>query len=163
MRLWRIHPEFLDRKGLLGQWNEAIIALNTVRKMIAEDNPCDPLAHPEYRAGQRIGWRNHPALDQIKAHAQPVHALCEYLRHVRSEGQRRGYNMRQSYILRLPAPALIPVTQQELDEEYRLLLSRLETRDPGWHEQVYGMSAYAHPLYALVPQSMIFSHKGLDA
>ncbi|NQT07749.1 hypothetical protein HQ586_01600 [Candidatus Bathyarchaeota archaeon] len=52
MRLWSIHPAYLDWKGLGANWREALLAQAVVQ-------------------GKTKGWRNHPQLNRFKAHEDP--------------------------------------------------------------------------------------------
>ena len=47
MRLWSIHPVYLDWKGLGANWMEALLAQAVVQ-------------------GKTKGWRNHPQLNRFK-------------------------------------------------------------------------------------------------
>jgi hypothetical protein len=67
MRLWSLHPEYLDQKGLCGLWHEGIMALNA-------------LANPDH------GYAKHPQLQRFT-----LNDLQCYMIPVCYEGQRRGY------------------------------------------------------------------------
>ncbi len=72
MRLWSLHPRYLDTKGLLALWREGLLAQKVL-------------------AGKTKGYRNHPQLDRFKAHPQPRRAIGRYLLEVWKEADRRGY------------------------------------------------------------------------
>src|SRR5579862_5032823 len=72
MRLWTLHPKYLDAKGLVALWREALLAQKVLR-------------------GKTKGYRHHPQLARFKAHENPVVALAAYLREVHKEAKRRGY------------------------------------------------------------------------
>jgi hypothetical protein len=53
MRLWSIHPQHLDRIGLIALWREALLA----KKVLT---------------GQTKGYRHHPQLIRFQASNQPL-------------------------------------------------------------------------------------------
>ncbi len=53
MRLWTVHPKFLDSKGLVALWREALLA-----KAVLEV--------------KTRGYQNHPQLVRFKAQPDPV-------------------------------------------------------------------------------------------
>lgn len=69
MRLWTLHPQFLDRQGLLGLWREGLLALAVL-------------------SGKTKGYKNHPQLDRFRDSPE---VLLEYMAEVRMEMLRRGY------------------------------------------------------------------------
>ena len=69
MRLWTIHPRYLDTKGLLAVWREGLLAQEVLR-------------------GRTRGYRNHPQLKRFKASPDPLGAIAEYLRGLHAEGVR---------------------------------------------------------------------------
>ncbi|MFN3505685.1 MAG: pyrimidine dimer DNA glycosylase/endonuclease V, partial [Caldimicrobium sp.] len=60
MRLWSIHPMYLDARGLVALWREALLA----RKVLI---------------GETSGYRNHPQLVRFKRSASPLDAINRYL------------------------------------------------------------------------------------
>jgi hypothetical protein len=60
MRLWSIHPTYLDATGLVALWREGLLA----RKVLQ---------------GQTSGYRRHPQLVRFKAQTDPLSALENYL------------------------------------------------------------------------------------
>ena len=134
MRLWTIHPRFLDAKGLVALWREGLLA-----KAVLE--------------GKTIGYRNHPQLVRFRAHPQPVTAVCEYLRCVLAEAVRRGYNFDASKIpARARKVAAIEETSGQLDYEWGHLRAKLAQRDPQRLETYRAIDRpEPHPLFAIVP------------
>lgn len=107
MRLWSVHPKYLDVKGLGGQWVEAIIAKNTL-------------------TGKSSGWKNHPELDRFRKNPQTIN---DFLRAVWEEGVSRGYDYKEDYVGE-PSGQKIEVKKEDLIEEFNILLSKLEERAP---------------------------------
>ena len=60
MRLWSLHPSYLDRRGLVALWREALLAQAVLR-------------------GLTRGYTRHPQLDRFRAAPSPVGALAAYL------------------------------------------------------------------------------------
>jgi hypothetical protein len=71
MRLWSLHPSYLDAKGLVALWREGLLA----RKVLL---------------GHTRGYRQHPQLTRFKAHADPIRAIDGYLWFVHDESRKRG-------------------------------------------------------------------------
>ena len=81
MRIWSIHPKYLDWKGLGAQWREALLAQKVLK-------------------GETKGWRNHPQLNRFKDHPEPMKAIGYYLKEIHIESQKRDYNYNFSKILK---------------------------------------------------------------
>ncbi len=111
MRLWSIHPRYLDRQGLLAVWREGLLA----KKVLA---------------GRTKGYKNHPQLERFKNSPRPQAAINTYLWHIFQEAARRGYNFSRSKINgpRLTKP--IKVTKGQLKYELQHLKNKLKIRDP---------------------------------
>ena len=60
MRLWSLHPAYLDARGLVALWREALLAREVLR-------------------GNTRGYRHHPQLDRFRASAAPLSAINAYL------------------------------------------------------------------------------------
>ncbi len=134
MRIWTVHPKFLDAKGLVALWREALLA-----KAVLE--------------GKTKGYRRHPQLIRFREHEQPVTAISEYLRIVHKESLNRGYRFDASKIpgkfVRIDC---IEETRGQLDYEWTHLLRKLEARD---HQAFVRLSAGTvcaepHPLFRIV-------------
>ncbi len=73
MRLWSISPKYLDTKGLLALWREALLAKNVLE-------------------GKTVGYKNHPQLIRFKNSKNPLLHINLYLKQVFDEAKKRGYN-----------------------------------------------------------------------
>lgn len=115
MRLWSIHPAYLDRIGLIALWREGLLAQRVL-------------------AGLTRGYRNHPQLERFKRASNPQLAIGTYLYYVYLEGVRRGYKFDLSKIeaYNESLAGSIPVASGQVEYEFRLLLHKLSTRDPWW-------------------------------
>ena len=72
MRLWTISFKYLDAKGLVALWREALLAKNVL-------------------AGLTKGYKNHPQLDRFYAHENAQSAINAYLAEVYAQACARGY------------------------------------------------------------------------
>jgi hypothetical protein len=110
LRLWSLHPRYLDAKGLVALWREALLAQKVLW-------------------GETSGYRHHPQLLRFKGAADPKSAIAYYLEEVRREAERRGYHFDGSKIRPCPSGERLPITSGQLKYEFSLLCSRLVSRD----------------------------------
>ena len=111
MRLWSLHPKYLDARGLVALWREALLAQAVLR-------------------GRTRGYQHHPQLARFRAQPDPVGALAAYLRLIRDEGATRGYRFDARKIARGGMVELLTVTRGQLQYEWRHLSHKLRLRDP---------------------------------
>lgn len=133
MRLWSLHPNYLDAQGLVALWREGLLA----RKVLA---------------GETRGYRNHSQLTRFRAVNDPMTAIDVYLGAVCDEADRRGYRFDRTKIIpREEVIPLVPVTTGQLRYEWEHLLRKLARRD---HDRFVMMSNTGtpapHPLFKLV-------------
>ena len=120
MRLWSIHPGYLDTKGLVALWREGLLAQSVLRS-------------------ETRGYRHHPQLARCKDTADPTGAVGSYLRHVADEAHSRNYNFDKSKILNKRLRGKILVTTGQLEYEFQHLLKKLKIRDLGACERLQGI------------------------
>ncbi|SDD09748.1 pyrimidine dimer DNA glycosylase/endonuclease V [Niabella drilacis] len=111
MRLWSLHPKYLDARGLVALWRETLLAKHVLE-------------------GRTAGYRNHPQLNRFKGLQRPVAAINAYLTTVYEEALRRGYRFDQTKIGRASSAIRIKVQEGQLNYEFQHLLKKLMTRDP---------------------------------
>lgn len=111
MRLWSIHSRYLDSKGLVALWREALLAQKVLQ-------------------GGTIGYTNHPQLIRFKKTGKPVGAVADYLRCVADEADRRGYNFDRGKIAGDRFGEKIYVTAGQTEYEFNHLLKKLRKREP---------------------------------
>jgi hypothetical protein len=155
MRLWSIHPRYLDAKGLVALWREALLAKAVI-------------------AGRTKGYTRHPQLERFRAAADPAAAIRGYLETVLEESRSRGYRFdarklgprraaaesaaaeaaprgRAAPSGRAALAPRIPVTRGQLAYEREHLLSKLAARDPGRRAALAVEAAFEpHPLFRIV-------------
>jgi hypothetical protein len=110
MRLWTLHPKYLDRAGLLALWREALLAQAVLR-------------------GETRGYRNHPQLIRFRNHPETQAAIGAYLTGILGEALRRGYHFNPAKIGPCRDVPAIPVTRGQLLYERDHLLGKLIVRD----------------------------------
>lgn len=132
MRLWSLHPDYLDRQGLLAAWREALLARAVLR-------------------GQTRGYTRHPQLERFRAHPAPRLAISAYLAGLHAEATARGYVFDRGKIGPLRAVQPIAVTDGQLEREWAHLLAKLAQRDPERHARLQMLrEPRCHPLFRRV-------------
>jgi len=116
MRLWSIHPKYLDKQGLGGAWREGLLAQNVL-------------------LGNTKGYRNHPQLTRFKNSYKPLHSIGAYLNSIFLEAKSRGYKYNYDKILHPYNTATIPVTTGQIKYEMKHLIKKLEIRSPDFLER----------------------------
>jgi len=113
VRLWSIHPRYLDPPGLVALWREALLA----RAVLEE---------------RTRGYRRHPQLERFRAEPDPVAAIAAYLRCVHDEAVARGYSFDRRKLGEAAACPVVPVTTGQLAHEWQHLHRKLAARNPAW-------------------------------
>jgi len=112
MRLWSLHPRYLDPKGLVALWREALLAQAVL-------------------AGRTRGYRQHPQLRRFAAAPAPQAAIASYLRQVQREAARRGYRFDAGRLDDAAGEAgPLVVTTGQLEYERQHLQRKLALRAP---------------------------------
>ncbi len=131
MRIWSIHPKYLDSKGLVALWREALLAKHVLE-------------------GKTKGYRNHPQLLRFKASPRPVVAINMYLSFVYEESLKRGYNFDKSKF-RKPKPLNLNVTRSQVKYEFSHLMRKLKIRDIKLHDKFKDSKfILPHPMFKVV-------------
>ena len=134
MRIWSLHPSYLDWMGLGAQWREALLAQKVTE-------------------GKTKGWKNHPQLDRFKYYPKPMEAVGFYLKGIHNESLKRDYKYNYSKIL-YPNTVVDPInlTQGQLHYEFEMLQERLKKRSHEKYEENLGITGLrAHSLFKVVP------------
>src|SRR6202008_4309440 len=109
MRLWTIHPQYLDSQGLVALWREALLARAVLR-------------------GRTRGYRHHPQLLRFRAASNPAQAIHTYLAAVFAEAQSRGYHFDARKLGRRASSARLTQTRGQLTYEWAHLRRKLRRR-----------------------------------
>jgi hypothetical protein len=142
MRLWSLHPCYLDSRGLVALWREALLAQKVLQ-------------------GGTRGYRHHPQLERFRQAPSPQSAIASYLRAVHEEALVRGFSFDRTKIGCGRTRKRLPVSQGQLAYEFTHLLSKLKDRDPVRHESIKGLTGpEPHPLFQIVPGEVAPWEKG---
>ncbi|QIX28383.1 DNA lyase [Nocardioides sp. JQ2195] len=129
MRIWSLHPDQLDVRGLVACWRETLLAQKVLR-------------------GLTQGYRNHPQLVRFRATDDPVTAVATYLHGVADEADARGYGFDRGRVVAPRDDALrMPVTDGQVAHEWQHLLAKLEVRDPARHRALLARTPRVHPVF----------------
>ncbi len=142
MRLWSLHPGYLDRQGLVACWRESLLAQAVL-------------------AGRTRGYRRHSQLIRLRATADLAAAVGAYLVVLVGEADSRGYRFDVTRIDR-PVPVApepgevgvppLPVTEGQVAHEWGHLLAKLAVRSPDRYAALVDTAVVdVHPLFRRVP------------
>lgn len=133
MRLWSLHPRYLDSRGLVALWREALLAQAVL-------------------GGLTRGYTRHPQLQRFREAPQPMAAIADYLRAVQAEATARGYRFDAAKIVAAHAAPSITLTRGQLEYEWEHLVAKLRVRDAAWLAQFSTLPLpEPHPLFELAP------------
>lgn len=144
MRLWSLHPKYLDARGLVALWREALLAQAVLR-------------------GHTAGYRHHPQLERFRAQPSPLVSVADYLRGVHAEAVRRGYRFAERKISSACGARNIAVARGQVEHEWRHLMAKLTIRDPERHDRLMHIERpETHPLFRVVPGGIERWEKGTE-
>lgn len=135
MRLWSIHPKYLDTRGLVALWREALLAQKVL-------------------TGNTKGYRHHPQLIRFRSSGDPLLSIGIYLHFIADEAEARGYRFDRTKIIRCPLETFpkINVTQGQLEFEISHLMKKLLCREPAECKKLKEQREISpHPLFEVVP------------
>ena len=133
MRLWTLHPRYLDSKGLVAAWREALLA----QKVLADATR---------------GYRHHPQIHRFRAQADPLATIATFLEGIAEEACSRGYRFDVTKISKRRFAGQIPETSGQLLYEWRHLRAKLRARAPQLGRQLRSIRIPdSHPLFQIVP------------
>ena len=133
MRIWSLHPQYLDARGLAAAWREGLLAQAVL-------------------LGRTRGYRRHPQLERFRRQPSPPAAIAAYLHGVHAESVVRGHRFDADRIDGPGAAGPIPVTRGQVAYEWRHLLAKLRVRDPARAARLQTVtSPVTHPLFRIVP------------
>ena len=112
MRLWTINFKYLDTKGLVALWREALLAKNVLE-------------------GLTKGYKNHPQLIRFYTHENSIDVINAYLFEVYKEACVRGYKFDVTKVGKFDAENLskIAVTRGQIKYEFSFLQEKLKQRN----------------------------------
>lgn len=133
MRLWTLHPKYLDPSGLTAAWREGLLA----RKVLQ---------------GGTKGYQHHPQLIRFRAHADALACIERYLTGVLEESVSRGYRFDATKVdSTFQGHPSIVETSGQLLYEWAHLKRKLEARAPETYRRVKDIAQpERHPLFRIV-------------
>jgi hypothetical protein len=132
MRLWTLHPKYLDARGLVALWREALLAQKVLR-------------------GETRGYKHHPQLIRFAETKNPPAALAEFLKAVHAEAMERDYTFDARKIGRQKFRGKIRETRGQLLYEWLHLKRKLKLRDPKRLRELAAVKIPApHPLFKII-------------
>ncbi|WP_428771515.1 pyrimidine dimer DNA glycosylase/endonuclease V [Treponema sp. HNW] len=140
MRLWSLHPKYLDAKGLVALWREALLA----RKVLEN---------------KTRGYKHHPQLARFYASGDPLKFINLFLHEVYNEACLRGYTFDKTKVDIPPQPQsgfiaeFITVTDGQLQYEFGFLQHKLLKRDIKKYNENRALTAdiAVNPVFKVVP------------
>jgi len=133
MRLWTVHPKYLDARGLVALWREGLLAQKVIR-------------------GGTRGYTRHPQLTRFRNSNAPAAAIASYLTGVHAEAKRRGYSFDSAKIPRNRLRSPMSEARGQLIYEWRHLLAKLKRRDAQRFNEYRSIRVpAAHPLFRITP------------
>lgn len=117
VRLWTLHPKYLDSPGLTGLWREALLTRAVL-------------------AGETEGCTNHPKLDRFGETENPLISVKTYLDGVYEESARRGFSFGNSKVDNLDGEIAMTETVRQLLYERDHLLEKLQERGADQYERL---------------------------
>lgn len=132
MRLWTLHPKYLDSVGLVALWRESLLAKAVL-------------------CGKTRGYRHHPQLIRFQESPDPRGMIDAYLRGIHEESLVRGYSFDVTKIGRRRSSARLPETRGQLRVEWEHLMRKLKARSPVRYRELRSTARpLPHPLFRLV-------------
>jgi hypothetical protein len=132
MRLWTIHPRYLDPKGLAAAWREGLLAQKVLR-------------------GETQGYTRHPQLTRFQAQRRPVEVIAAYLLVLATEASRRGYTFDSAKISTPRFAGTLAETRGQLLFEWEHLKKKLRDRHPASYREFRSLACpQPHPLFRIV-------------
>ncbi|GAB3599516.1 pyrimidine dimer DNA glycosylase/endonuclease V [Microbacterium tumbae] len=146
MRIWSLHPRYLDRQALVACWRETLLAQAVL-------------------AGDTKGYTQHPQLERFRACEEPIAAVGAYLRGLAAEADVRGYRFDRARIRHAGGhDVLIDVTRGQIEREREHLLAKLVVRTPEAFERFRSLrDPDPHPLFRVVPGPAAFWERARPA
>ncbi len=133
MRLWSLHPRYLDSAGLVAVWREGLLARAVL-------------------AGQTKGYKHHPQLARFRDARAPLAAIDSYLAAICDEADRRGYQFDRTKLGRGRTRTKLRVSRGQLEFELAHLKQKVRARRRAWlAEMPKERAVIPHPLFDVAP------------
>lgn len=131
MRLWTLHPRYLDPQGLVTLWREALLARAAL-------------------GGRTVGYRHHPQLHRFREHKLPHSAINAYLAAIFAEADARGYRFDRRKCRPVRRTIKLRCSAGQLRYEWQHLLAKLRARNPAHYRRCRVVEMpEPHPVFAI--------------
>jgi hypothetical protein len=133
MRIWSLHPKYLDTKGLVALWRESLLA----KKVLANKTK---------------GYKHHPQLWRFRESANPIATINTYLAGVYEEAVSRDFHFDKNKIGSETTTGKIKLCRGQLLFEFRHLKNKLTKREKdklAELEVIEEKKILPHPLFRL--------------
>jgi len=132
MRIWSIHPKYLDSKGLVALWRETLLAKNVLEN-------------------KTKGYKNHPQLNRFRQSKKAIDCIHHYLSEIYKEAERRNYNFNKDKISDNFKRRTLTVTRGQMDFEIMHLKAKLKLRDKKKLKELTAIKNFkCHPLFIVI-------------
>ena len=132
MRIWSIHPQYLDAKGLVALWRETLLAKNVLE-------------------GKTKGYLHHPQLDRFRSLNAPAEGIHQYLSLIYEESLVRGYCFDKTKFNLAFTPCKLYVRKGQMEYERIHLLTKLKVRDRKKFLALRNLENFKpHPMFRVV-------------
>src|SRR4029079_5933779 len=98
MRIWSLHPKYLDAKGLVALWRETLLAKKVLQN-------------------KTRGYKHHPQLTRFRKAKNPLAAINQYLLFIYREAEKRKYTFDKNKIGRTALKSKLAVTTGQIEYE----------------------------------------------
>lgn len=118
MRIWSIHPKYLDNIGLIACWRETLLTKHVL-------------------LGLTKGYKNHSQLLRFKNSSSPIDYINFYLNELYIESQNRNYNFNKNKIGKFKNNLeKINITNKQIEYEFNHLILKLKIRSKEKYEEI---------------------------
>jgi hypothetical protein len=132
MRIWSIHPKYLDSKGFVALWREALLAKNVLE--------C-----------KTVGYLNHPQLDRFKNSKNPLDAINQYLSSIYDESVDRHFTFDSTKFRKPIVPLFLTVNEGQIIFEFKHLLCKLKSREINLYQKLKETKTIIpHPMFKII-------------
>ncbi|MFZ4707228.1 MAG: pyrimidine dimer DNA glycosylase/endonuclease V [Bacteroidales bacterium] len=132
MRIWSIHPKYLDTKGFVALWRETLLAKNVLE-------------------GKTTGYRNHPQLGRFKSCENPLDAINQYLSTIYDASVDRHYAFDSNKFIKPEVSIFITVSEGQLLFEFEHLLRKLKVREINLYTELRETKTILpHPMFKII-------------
>lgn len=132
MRIWSLHPKYLDAKGLVALWRETLLAKKVLK-------------------GETVGYKNHPQLLRFKKSENSINAINQYLSGVYLEAKTRNYKFNKDKIDWNFVTVQLNVNKGQVDYEFEHLMKKLFVRDiEKYNILLKEKTIEPHPLFTII-------------